>query len=67
MEVASQVFLALDEGYLKANDADELLTSLSALVGQIGALNRALKVAPSKVKLPGVETDATHLLRQRAE
>lgn len=51
MEVASQFFLALDEHYLSENDAETLFEHIDKLAGKTVALNRALAVASSKVKL----------------
>ncbi len=59
MEVASQVFLALDESYLSEETAGKLLDSVQRLPAQIGALNRSLNVTISKVVLPKPGTDAT--------
>ena len=59
MEVASQVFLARDEQYISADESDELMGRLHGLAAQISALNRALKVSTTKVRLPEGESDAS--------
>lgn len=51
MEVASQLFLALDEGYASKEHADVALANIQKLSAQIAALNRSLKVEASKVNL----------------
>ena len=60
MEVASQVYLALDESYLSVEESDELTAPLHGLAAQISALNHALNVAASKVRLPDIESNASH-------
>ncbi len=67
MEVASQLFLALDEGYLDRTEAATLLTRVDALAGQLVALNRALNVNASKVRLPSSESDATRHSRKQGK
>ena len=52
MEIAAQLYLALDEHYAKPEDVDPLLTDIEKLSAQIAALNRSLKVKSSKVTLP---------------
>lgn len=59
MELASQVFLALDEGYLTAEMSEELLAEIQRLAAQVAALNRSMNVAKSKVVLPKGGSDAT--------
>jgi len=48
MEVASILFLALDEGYLTESDAEPLFVELERLAKRIAALNRSLSVPTSK-------------------
>lgn len=62
-DVASQVFLALDECYLNDEVADTLLSQIQKLSAQIGALNRSPHVVKSKVILPKPGTDATRPTR----
>jgi four helix bundle protein len=59
MELASQVFLALDEDYLTQVMSDELLEEIQRLSAQIAALNRSMNVTKSKVVLPKGGSDAT--------
>ena len=59
MELASQVFLALDETYLTKDESEKLLDEIQRLSAQIAALNRSLNVAKSKVVLPKGGSDAT--------
>ena len=48
MEVASFVFLALDEGYTTETDLESLLAEIEVLAKRIASLNRSLVVATSK-------------------
>jgi len=48
MEVASLLFLALDEGYLAESDTDVLMEKVAAVSAKVAALNRSLKVPTSK-------------------
>jgi four helix bundle protein len=42
MEVASQLFLALDQGYTAEQDLDPILTEIDLLAGKIVALSKSL-------------------------
>jgi four helix bundle protein len=66
MEVASQIFLARDESYISSEESDELITRLHGIASQISALNRALKVSATKVRLPEGESDASRPSRQNS-
>lgn len=48
MELASLFYLALDEGYLTANELDPLLDQMEPLAKRIASLNRSLEVKTSK-------------------
>ena len=48
MEVASNSYLALDEGCVKESDLDPLFDELERLAKRIASLNRSLFVATSK-------------------
>ena len=48
MEVASLLFLALDEGCVTEDEANSLFADIEQLAGGIGALNRSLEVKGSK-------------------
>src|SRR5882672_2591549 len=48
MEVASTLFLALDEGYVKESDLETLFDELERLSKRIVSLNRSLKISSSK-------------------
>ena len=48
MEVASLLYLALDEDFINQPDADALLEKVAAVSAKIAALNRSLKVPASK-------------------
>ena len=50
MEVASLVFLALDQTYITEAETNALLADLEKLTGGIGALNRSLQVSGSKTR-----------------
>ena len=67
MEVASQLFLAMDEAYLAEAEAATLLAKVDALAGQLVTLNRALNVDASKVKLPATVSDATRHSRKQGK
>lgn len=49
MEIGSQLFDALDDGYISSVELDSFLAELSAVAGKIASLNRSLGVATSKV------------------
>ena len=51
MEVATQLYLALDEDYAQPEEVEGLLTELDRLSAQMAALNRSLKVKSTKVTL----------------
>lgn len=51
MEVASQIFLAMDERYLTEGDAESVFEAIDKLAGKMVALNRSLDVANSKIRL----------------
>ncbi|MCS7337562.1 MAG: four helix bundle protein [Verrucomicrobiae bacterium] len=48
MEVASDLFLALDEGYVSEAELDQLLDRIERLAKRIATLNRSLSVEVSK-------------------
>ena len=48
MEVASVLYLALDEAYVSENDINPLFDQLARLAKRIASLNRSLSVAVSK-------------------
>ena len=48
MEVASFLFLALDEGYTTETDIESLLAEIAVLAQRIASLNRSLVVTTSK-------------------
>jgi four helix bundle protein len=48
MEVASLLYLALDENYIEETGADALLEKIATVSAKIAALNRSLKVPTSK-------------------
>src|SRR4026208_1156829 len=51
MELASQLFLAFDEGYLDENALEKLLGERQRECAGIAALNRSLAVKGSKVRI----------------
>lgn len=51
MEVASQIFIAVDEAYVSKDEAESVLEDIDKLAGKTVALNRSLEVANSKVRL----------------
>ena len=48
MEVASFLYLALDEGYVSEGDLESLLAGIEILAKRIASLNRSLAVTTSK-------------------
>ena len=52
MKVASQLYLAFDEGYVSESAQNETLDDIQAVSAQIAALNRALKIKTTKVNPP---------------
>jgi four helix bundle protein len=48
MEVASLLYLAVDESYLAASDVDVVFNQIEKAAGQLAALNRSLNVTTSK-------------------
>jgi four helix bundle protein len=48
MEVASNFYLALDEGYVKESDLDPLFDELERLAKRTASLNRSLNVTTTK-------------------
>ena len=48
MEVASLLYLALDESYLAASEIDTVFNQIEKVAGQLAALNRSLIVTTSK-------------------
>jgi four helix bundle protein len=48
MEVASTLFLALDEGYIKEPELDLALEKIEKLTKRIASLNRSLSIQTSK-------------------
>jgi four helix bundle protein len=48
MEVASLLFLALDENYIREEDLNLMLSEIDRIAGRIVALNRSLEVKTSK-------------------
>ncbi|HTL66622.1 MAG TPA: four helix bundle protein [Lacunisphaera sp.] len=53
MEVASDVFLALDEGYITAQDHDQLLAQVEVVAAKASGLYRKLTgTPPSAVRTP---------------
>lgn len=48
MEVASLLYLALDENYINESDADRLLEKTAMVSAKTAALNRSLNVSTSK-------------------
>ena len=48
IEVASLLFLALDEGYLPESEAAVLMERVAAVSAKVAALNRSLKIPTSK-------------------
>jgi len=50
MEIASQVYLAIDQQYVPIGDAEKVLKEIDILASKIVALNRALRVSDSKVR-----------------
>jgi len=55
MEVASQLFLALDLSYVEEAKAAELLEQVRALAAKVAALNRSMLVKESKVRVRSIE------------
>ena len=55
MEVASQLYLAMDLTYIQAADVANLQKEMAILASKIVALNRSFNVADSKVKLPALD------------
>jgi four helix bundle protein len=55
MEVASQIYLALDLSYVDEAGADGALEAIRALAAKVAALNRSMLVKESKVRVRPVE------------
>lgn len=51
MEVASQLFLALDESYVTPQEHERLLDLAQTLAAKLGALNRSLQISTTKVNV----------------
>ena len=52
MEVASDTFLAVDEGYLTVEQSDLVLNRAQIVAGQLVSLNRSLLLPVTKVRIP---------------
>jgi four helix bundle protein len=52
-ELASQLFLAFDEGYVSENVLTDMLNAIQGESAAIASLNRALSVKGSKVHIAG--------------
>ena len=52
MEVASLLYLALDEGFVSEGEADPLLAQIAAVYAKTAGLNRSLSVPTSKTPFP---------------
>ena len=55
MEVASQLYLAIDLSYMDEAGADDVLEAVRVLAAKIAALNRSMLVKESKVRVRSVE------------
>ena len=63
MEVASQLYLALDEGYIEETHLSAILEEIRQEAAKIAALNRSLSVKGSKVRLARASAPSTFDVR----
>jgi four helix bundle protein len=63
MEVASLLFLALDERYINESEADVLLETIAAVAAKVAALNRSLNVPTSKTRFSRRDASAFDVRR----
>jgi four helix bundle protein len=64
MEVASQLYLAFDEGYIEENPLSFILEEIRHQAAKVAALNRSLSVKGSKVRISRASGPSTFDVRR---